>query len=399
MTRKTMTPSTRISILTPLLLTLLLSGCGIGNYFGTRLSSVQTVTEPPNRVTVFVTVKDGKEPIGGLAEHNFSLYEDGVRLNNGEIGLNLLPRDTVAAGFTVLLVDLSGRPSDADLNRIERGAAHFVEKVTVTQPVTIVAFDGSARPRQVASYAQVKESVKRDIPKLSQFMSGDSSRDLNGALLSALSGVKAELEKQKKRGGFGTVVTMTRGPDLARRKSDQEAKAAIRASDYEFYLIAPEDRAMPNASSLGRDARFEYASLDTLPMKMADLGIRVRDSWNSHYLLSYCSPARAGERKLRVKVRFESDRGQNHSASDKSNFDASGFEGGCEEPNSVAPVKTSSPSSASANQPPQADQPTQAAAARSSTSTAKRPQKAANSAEPDEETGEVVEPPPTGKYE
>jgi hypothetical protein len=51
---------------------------------------------------------------------------------------------------------------------------------------------------------------------------------------------------------------------------------------------------------------------------------------NRYYLLSYCSPARAGQRHVRIKVLSHDDEGKDVSGSLSTEFDASGFASGCD---------------------------------------------------------------------
>src|SRR5690606_27645119 len=90
-----------------LLSSLLLSGCGMPLLSGAKVETNNTIAKPPSDVTVYVSVKDSGKPVGHLSADNFHIYENDVLLSESEIGLRLLSRDTVAAGFTVLLLDLS----------------------------------------------------------------------------------------------------------------------------------------------------------------------------------------------------------------------------------------------------------------------------------------------------
>jgi hypothetical protein len=114
-------------------------------------------------------------------------------------------------------------------------------------------------------------------------------------------------------------------------------------------------------------------------MQLGDVGMHVRALYNSHYVLSYCSPARAGERKLKIVVKSERDSGMGQRGSTKSKFNADGFVGGCADggaPQVAPPLAVT----ATAEQPP-------------STETAP-----AEGEEPAQ--SEVIVPPPSsGKYE
>jgi len=368
---------------------------------GAKVETNNTIAKPPSDVTVYVSVKDSGKPVGHLSADNFHIYENDVLLSESEIGLRLLSRDTVAAGFTVLLLDLSGAPSAQELARIGRGAAHFVQKVSTTQPVTVVAFDGSPRAREVARFSRVEQSTKRDMPSLKPFLTKDTSRDLNSALSSALKGLETSLKSQKGEVHYGTLVTLVRGPDLAGRTSDKDVVSQMAASGYEFYSLSPEDVKFKTLNDIGKTERFTYSSIDTLPMRFQDLGIRVRSAWQSHYLISYCTPARAGTRKVKVKVTFDSESGAKRSASTKSEFDATGFEAGCALPgaaSSTSPSGDPSPPSAGAET---SDSPSPAQTPPEPKATPKKsPAKNPSGSEPPPAEDEsVVAPPPSGKYE
>lgn len=337
----------RIVLFLLIALAALLSGCGrpiLGvSVFGSNAKTDKTIARPPSDVTVFVSVEDSGDPVGYLSADNFEVYENDVLLNHQEIGLRMLSRNSLAAGHTILLLDLSGAPDEKELSRINRGASHFVEKVSTTQSVTVVAFDGSERAREIARFSRVETSTKRDVPNLAPFLSQDTSRDLHSALLAAIQGLTSSLKEQKGEVAYGTIVTLVRGPDLAGRKTEKEVRSAIYDSGYEFYSISAEELKFDLLSTLGKDEGFTYPTLDTLPMRFQDLGMRVRSAWQSHYLISYCSPGRAGTRKLKIKVRYESESGAKRSAATKSSFDATGFQAGCVPKESKASSSVSEP--------------------------------------------------------
>jgi hypothetical protein len=62
-----------------------------------------------------------------------------------------------------------------------------------------------------------------------------------------------------------------------------------------------------------------------------DIGARVAARTRSYYLLSYCSPARAGKHEVRIEAVFKgSQDGGDHKGSLRSDFDATGFLPGCD---------------------------------------------------------------------
>lgn len=305
----------------------LLGGCG-SLLSGVQVQSEKTIAKPPGSVIVYLRVKDGDEPVAHLTKNNFEIYENGVLLDRAGLHIELLPRDTAAAGHTVLLLDLSGELDQSDLNRIARGAGHFVQKVSTTQSVSVLVFDGSEKPRLVARFPKVDAEEQRELPELTPFVTGDDSRNLNGAVLEALKVLDQELNGSPKPVRRGSLVTVTRGPDLAARSSDDEIYSTLKRSPYELYALRPKGSSIPTIRSIGADGAYEYDTRDTMPLRLLDLGLVVRGAWEQHYILTYCSPARGGQRDVRVALKFQDDHGE-RSGSVRTGFDASGFESGC----------------------------------------------------------------------
>ena len=127
----------------------LLGGCGL--FGGVRVETAYVSAQPPSDIQLYVSVEDGDQPIDYLDDGSFEIYENDVLLQSADVGLRLLPRDSKAIGHTVLLLDLSGPEDGAHLAKLRRGAEHLVEKVSVTQGVTVLAFDGAPGTRRVAS--------------------------------------------------------------------------------------------------------------------------------------------------------------------------------------------------------------------------------------------------------
>lgn len=318
----------RLTTFFSLILTLsALNACSL--FSSVSVETAHTFAEPPSDIKIYLSVEQLGEPVDYLDESNFSIYENDVLLDSQEIGLSLLPRDSLAEGQTVLLLDLSQTPDEETLRRLERGASHFVEKVTSTQDVTILAYDGSPKVRTIAHYPRVTAEVERALPPLKNFTGGDPSRDLHGAVLEALSVLKQKLENSSKPVQLGTLVVHVQGPDLAGRKTEEELREALRASTYEHYAIGPQDVDIPPFSRLGKDMSLRYDTLDALPLRFQDLGMRVRKAWRRNYLLSYCSPARAGTRQVTTQVRYLDIEGAERSGRGHTEFSADGFSAGC----------------------------------------------------------------------
>lgn len=314
-------------LLTLFFFTFSLAGCSALS--GVSVKTQKTLAKSPGNVLIYISVEDGGEPIDYLSAGNFDIYENGLLLDRAGINLELLPRDAAADGHTVLLLDLSGNIDEKDLARMSRGAAQLVEKVTTTQAVTVLVFDGSPETRLVARFPQVETAEKRPLPDLTPFVSGDASRNLNGGIIDAIAVLGVELAGSAKPVQVGTLITLVRGPDLAGRKSDDDVYRAVDQSDYRFFAVHPKGTEVATLSSLGREGNVAYDTIDTLPLTLQELGMQVRKAWGRHYLVSYCSPARGGMRDVEVAVKYTNSHGDQRSGKARTGFDSTGFAAGC----------------------------------------------------------------------
>jgi hypothetical protein len=70
-------------------------------------------------------------------------------------------------------------------------------------------------------------------------------------------------------------------------------------------------------------------SMASIGKAFDDAASRIEDSFDGSYLLAYCSPARGGERRLRVEVTTNNAEGEEVQGKFTTEFDATGFGAGC----------------------------------------------------------------------
>jgi hypothetical protein len=128
------------------------SGCAF--FQGVTVDNVATSAQRPSNIALYVAVADSGEPIGDLEAKNFSVYENGQLLAANEIQRTLLPREEVTSDHVVLLVDISGKPSQAQRATFVKAIDGFVAKVREKLNVTVYAYDGSAKLRLVSEFPQ-----------------------------------------------------------------------------------------------------------------------------------------------------------------------------------------------------------------------------------------------------
>jgi hypothetical protein len=306
---------------------LLAQGCMLG---GLRVEQVATSAQQPSNVAVYVAVSKGDDPALGLTEKNFHVFEDGAELSPDQTQQVLLPRDVAAVHRALLLVDMSGPVTEGDTrHQIAMAVARFASRAHTAEPVTIYAFDGGASIRQIAEIPEGQDDVI-ELPQLEGYSPADSSSNLNSAIVEALAQLDARLMTAQKPLRIGTLVVFARGPDLAGRVSDAKMSEALDESKHLVFAISIKDVAGFHASRVGRTGTFEAESPASLLHAFDDAGARVADTVKRYYLLSYCSPARAGHRSVRVRVVTTDEEGKELSGSVTTDVDASGFTSGCD---------------------------------------------------------------------
>jgi hypothetical protein len=306
---------------------MLTQGCMLG---GLHVDQVATSAQKPSNVAVYMAVTKGDDPALGLTEKDFHILEDGTELSAEQTQQALLPRDDAAVHRALLLVDMSGPVTEGETrHQIAMAAARFAARAHVTEPVTVYAFDGGASIRLIAELPQGVDDVA-ELPQLESYTPADTSSNLNSAIIESLAQLDARLMAAQKPLRIGTLVVFARGPDLAGRVSDAKLSEALDGSKHLMYAISLKDAQGFRAGRVGRTGTFEAEAMTSLLQVFDKAGERVANSVAAYYLLSYCTPARAGQRSVRIRVATTDPEGKELSGSTSTEIDASGFTSGCD---------------------------------------------------------------------
>lgn len=300
-------------------------GAGCSLFGGVRVETLATSAQKPSHVAVYVGVTDGDQPVTELEAKNFHIYENGQELDPHQIDRVLLPREPVTHERVLLLVDLSGSPSAERRDEYARAVEAFVRKLTESLAVSVRAYDGSAGLKPVGDFP--RGSTTFSAAALLKATSKDQSRDLNGAVVAGLADLDRAAESNAKPIELGTLVVFATGPDLAGRTPADKMYDALDQAEHDVIGIGiGED--LPYLD-FARGGVIHSQSADTLPIAFEEAGARVRATHAKYYLLAYCSPARAGQRTVRIEVVHEDKSGDEHSGSADLEIDATGFGPGC----------------------------------------------------------------------
>jgi hypothetical protein len=304
----------------------LLSGCGI--FRNINVEPLATTTQRPSNVGAYVAVTDGEQPLDELLPSNFSVYENDQLVPSEQSQLTLLDRNLVAAHHVVLLIDMSLADTPETRSLAAKAALGFVQKLSPVEGVTVFAFDGSPTLVQIATVA--RGAAVPSMAALESFTPRDKSRNLNGAIVAGLEKLDALLSQSGKPVRVGSLVVFASGPDVAGRIDADKTHDLVWSSQYDVLGVGigvgPE---ADNLETLARAGMVRAQAKSTLPIAFEEAATKVRSELESHYLVSYCSPARAGERRLRLEVKYANKEGQEHKGDFEYDFSAKGFGPGC----------------------------------------------------------------------
>jgi hypothetical protein len=297
------------------------AGCGILG--GLRVETLDTSAQKPSNVAVYVEVTDGGESVTSLEAKNFKIYENGELLSPKQTGKRLLPTEDFTDQRILVLVDVSGNPTKDQKEHYAKAAEAFVRKLAADAPVTVKAFDGG--PNLIPAGEFARGAANHAVAALASVEGSDSSRNLNGAVVLGLKELDAR--KSGKPVKLGTLVVFARGPDLAGRVSSEVASDALgdTKNDVIGIVIGPDSHHLDFLP--GGVVRAEDG--DSLPIAFEEAGSRVAAAHRKYYLVAYCSPARAGQRQVRIEVTYTDVEGNEKSGDTNYELDATGFGPGC----------------------------------------------------------------------
>jgi hypothetical protein len=289
-----MSPTLRLVTVVPL------AGALAGGCAGLKPELVEASVQKPSNVAVYFTVDTRQgDPVPGLTAEQFHIYEDDKLVSPFESKQTILNPEVAAMHYTLLLVDMSGSVTQSgSVPALEEAASKFTERVGRYQQTAIYAFDGRPDIVAVRGFAGGHAGVG----SLGGFSSKDPSTNLYGAVVKAIEVLQKQLEKSPVPLRFGTLVVFTDGTDHAHRVSRDDLKRALDGVNFDVYVIgvgAEIDE--PELKMIGRNGAALSKDPATVGATFDQMAARIEGYSKRFYLLSYCSPARAGEHELTVE--------------------------------------------------------------------------------------------------
>jgi uncharacterized protein YegL len=290
-----------------------------------QVTPLKTDQAPPNNVWVFFTVEKGKEPVAGLAATDFEIYEDEQLVSKYESKQTIQNPEVAAVMYTLLLLDMSGSVTESGrAGELVDAADQFAQRVGKTQKVGVYAFDGAEKIHPVVPFTEAQGTVEGGLEGLRKYKAKDPSTNLNGAVVEALGTLHAALDQDRKPLKFGTLVVFSDGTDRAARVTHETLEKEVKRDEYAKYEMfaigVGAEISKSQLNDIGRDG----TELATDRAKVKDAFEKVAARIEAHtkrfYLLSYCTPARNGNHKVRVTAKSKEGKGSLEAA-----FDAGGF--------------------------------------------------------------------------
>jgi hypothetical protein len=308
------------------------SGCAVLRGSDVTMEAVSVKTAPPGHVLALVSVSDGGRAQEELGPEHFEVREGEVALDREQVGLRVQPLGALRGHEAVVLVDGSRPFTDSERAPLGSALAQLVDRLRFHQAVTILAFDGSAQLRHVGRYArsEVAAPLGKDpgIERLLRSKPLDPSSSLYGAIVRGRQALDARLSKSGLVTRVGSLIVVARGPDLAGRVDEPEARRAL-AGQRSYLLKVGTWSKDTSLDWIGQNGVRFAASLGTLGTPVDELAQAVDEVFLRGYVVSYCSPARSGRRSLEVVVKVPDASGNTRTARAASEFDATGFNAGC----------------------------------------------------------------------
>lgn len=294
---------------------------------GLRVAMVDSAYQRPSNVAVFFTVDDAQgNPVPGLTEEDFRIYEDGQLVSVSESQQTIVNPEVAAEHYTLVLVDMSGSVTESDdVPLIEAAVQEFTAQLQEQQRVAIYAFDGSEEIHRITPFTGSEGAVSAGAGRISGFNARDPSTNLHGAVVAAIAELDEAMEGSRVPLTFGTVVVFTDGSDRAARVTQGEMGNAINQSPYDFFAIGVGTEIEEGVlGSVGREGYALVEDREAINAAFQAIGERILGMTQRFYLLSYCSPARAGTHRVTVEAIHEGQSGRL-----SYEFDAEGFAPNC----------------------------------------------------------------------
>jgi VWFA-related protein len=299
------------------------AGCG-----GLQLTLKNTAVQKPSNVALYFSVEDRDgAPVAGLEAQAFKIYEDDQQISPFESKQTILNPEVAVVRYTLLLLDLSGSVTESGaVPALISASSAFAENVTKHHKIGVYGFDGGKSLIPLVGFTSSAGSVQSGLNQIASRKAKDPSTNLNGAVVEAIGVLDAQLERSAQPLRFATLVVFTDGTDRAHRVSNEDLDKALAEAKVNIFTIGlGAEISESQLSRIGRNGFVHAEQQGKVSEAFQQVAKRMDDAARKFYLLSYCSPSRAGAHTLRVEVEANGQRG-----SLMQEFNADGFGTNCD---------------------------------------------------------------------
>lgn len=275
-----------------------LTGCT-----GLNLQMVDRSVQKPSNIAVYFTVDTTRgDPVPDLRPEDFHIYEDDRPVSVYESRQTILQPEVAAAFYALLLVDMSGSVvGSPEVNQLVEAAASFSRRIGSRQKVAVYAFDGSPHISPIAGFGAA--NVETAINSLAWYRPKDPSTNLNGSVVEAIKILERQMDHAAVPLRFGTLVVFTDGTDHAGRVKAEALRDAVAETQVDIYAIAVGGEVNDaEVHAIGRSGTFTSKNPQDVTRGFEEIGRRIEGFSRRYYLLSYCSPARAGQHQVEIQA-------------------------------------------------------------------------------------------------
>ena len=171
------------------------------------------------------------------------------------------------------------------------------------QKVAVYAFDGAEEIYPIVPFTGSAGASSRAVSALDRFEGRDPSTNLHGAIVRATRVLDQAVDRARAPLRFGTLVVFTDGTDRSGRVTFADMQKALDDSKHPVFAIGVggemDERTLSRIGRAGHWLVSDRAAIDRAFQTAAE---RIVGQTRSHYLLSYCSPARAGKHRVTIEA-------------------------------------------------------------------------------------------------
>lgn len=314
-----------------------------------------TSASPSNVASLFsVERRDGK-PLGKLSAGDVEIYESNQRVAPGVTRQTLVDPGRVVGHYTLLLLDLGLCDLEQrSLQAVIEATGAFVERLSGLSKIAIYGFDGSDSLTRIAGFTQDGKALRSALAALEQARPRDPSTDIHGSVVKAVAALQQEMKRSAMPVRWGSMVLLASSKDHARRVPRERMLEVLDEAKIQRYALGVGEAVDTGLLGQFGTEEFHHVNLGTEPKPVVteedrqrgvtpegppdrpllsttleQLARTLRSRADTLHVLSYCTPLRAGEHHVRVKI----TQGQ-LSGEFVFRIDASGFGPGCD-PNKI----------------------------------------------------------------